>query len=231
MLAFARPWRHSIGGRDAFAILLYGISLGAMNLLFYASLKTIPFGVAVAIEFTGPLGVAILSSRRKIDFLWIVLAALGLILIAPLRDVDAALDLTGCAYAFAAGLCWALYIVFGHRLTHLEGGQSTSLGMTTAALVAIPFGWTQAGTKLFSPGVLAIGLVVGVLSSALPYSLEMIALKRLPRRTFSILLSLEPALAALAGLVFLHEQLSVAQWIAIACVMGASIGSATTATR
>lgn len=223
-----RPWRFALSGAHARAIALYGAALGATNLLFYMSLRTVPLGLAIAIEFTGPLTVAVLSSRRAIDFLWIACAVVGLILLLPLGAASTQLDPVGIGYALAAGVGWALYIVFGQMAGSAHGGQATSLGLTMAAMVALPFGLAHAGTAMFSPSLLVAGLAVGLLSSAIPYSLEMVALKRLPRRTFGILLSLEPAMGALAGLAFLHEQLTAIQWVAIAAIITASIGCTVT---
>jgi len=229
LIAVWRPWRFPLSGAHARAIALYGAALGATNLLFYMSLRTIPLGLAIAIEFTGPLAVAVLSSRRAIDFVWIACAVLGLILLLPLGEASTHLDPVGIGYALAAGVGWALYIVFGQMAGNAHGGQATSLGMTMAAIVAVPFGVAHAGTDLFSPALLLSGLAVGLMSSAIPYSLEMVALKRLPRRTFGILLSLEPAMGALAGLAFLHEQLTPIQWVAIGAIITASIGCTVTA--
>lgn len=227
LVAVWRPWRRSLGAREAGWILLYGAALGVMNLLFYLALRTIPLGPAVAIEFAGPLTVALAASRRAADFLWIGLAVLGLWLLLPLGGAPGgagALDPVGVAYALGAALAWALYILFGQRAGRAHGGQAVSLGMATAALVVAPFGLVEAGAALFAPAVLASGLVVAVASSALPYSLEMFALRRLDRQSFGVLMSLEPAIAALAALVVLGERLTAVQWIAIACVIAASAG-------
>lgn len=229
LLAVWRPWRFPLTLANARSIALYGAALGATNLLFYMSLRTIPLGLAIAIEFTGPLAVAVLSSRKAVDFVWIAFAVTGLLLLLPLGETAAVLDPVGIAYALAAGVGWALYIVFGQMAGNAHGGQATSLGLTTAALVVLPFGVSHAGAEMFQPSLLLAGLAVGVLSSAIPYSLEMVALKRLPRRTFGILLSLEPAMGALAGLVFLHEQLTAVQWLAIGAIIVASVGCTVTA--
>jgi inner membrane transporter RhtA len=218
-----RPWRRHLALADARAIALYGLALGAMNLLFYQSLRTIPLGIAVAIEFVGPLSVALVSSRRRSDFAWIGLAVLGLGLLLPLHD-QAAIDPLGAAYALGAGVCWGLYIVFGQRAGRAHGGQAVSLGMAMAALLAAPFGIVEAGGGLLAPHVLLGGLVVAVMSSALPYSLEMYGLRRLPRQVFGVTMSLEPTIAALAALAVLGERLSLLQGIAIACVIAASAG-------
>lgn len=229
LLAVWRPWRFSLAREDGYRILLYGLVLGLMNLTFYMSLVHLPLGVAIAIEFVGPLSVAILTSRRRIDFLWISMAVLGLALLLPWPGNAAVISSVGVCFALASAFFWALYIVFGHRLSHLHGGQSTALGMTVAALVVAPFGLAQAGPALLNPELLWSGLVMAVLSSAVPYSLEMFALKRLPKNTFGILCSMEPAVGAMAGLFILGEQLSLLQWLAIAGVMAASAGSSATA--
>lgn len=223
LLAVWRPWRRSLERGGIGVIVLYGAALGLMNLLFYLSLRTIPLGIAVAIEFTGPLAVALFGSRRALDFAWIGLAVLGLGLLLPLGETST-LDPTGAALALGAGLCWAGYIVFGQRAGRGGGGRAVSLGMLVAALVVAPVGLGQAGTELFTPSVLATGFVIAVLSSALPYSLEMFALTRLPRPAFGVLMSLEPALASLAALALLGERLTLVQWGAIGCIVAASAG-------
>jgi inner membrane transporter RhtA len=227
LLAFWRPWRKKLTGREVRSVMMYGVALGTMNLAFYLALARIPLGIAVAIEFTGPLAVALLSTRRALDFVWALLAVAGILLILPLSEASQALDPLGVVWALVAGTCWALYILFGQRAVEtVHGGTATSLGMVAAALVAVPFGVVHAGRALLDVSLLPAGLGVAVLSSALPYSLEMIALKALPTRTFGILMSLEPALAAMSGLLFLHEKLTVVQWAAIGCIILASAGSA-----
>jgi inner membrane transporter RhtA len=231
LLALWRPWRWPLSVADRASILRYGVALGFMNLLFYMSLRTIPFGVAVAIEFAGPLTVAMLSSRRPIDFLWLALAVLGLGLLLPLNQNVAGLDPEGVAYALAAAVCWGAYIVFGKRVGHLHAGQSVALGLTVAAIAVVPFGVWQAGSALLSPSILLYGLGIAAISSAIPISLEMVALKRLPKEAFGILTSMEPAVAALLGLLMLDEHLTGLQWLAIVCTMLAAAGSAITARR
>ena len=231
LLAVWRPWRQRLTARAACAVALYGVTLGALNLLFYLALRTIPFGVAVAIEFVGPLTVATLSSRRPLDIAWIAFAVLGLglLLSAQLGPGIGPLDPVGLACAAGAALAWALYIVFGQRAGRVRGPDAVALGTAVAALVVLPFGMARAGAALLDPALLPLGLGVALLSSALPFSLQMYALRRLPRATFGVLLSVEPAVAALAGLLLLGEALSPAQWTGIGCVVLASIGSATTA--
>lgn len=220
-----RPWRFSLNRADAGRVLLYGLVLGLMNLTFYLSLRTIPLGPAIAIEFAGPLALALMHARRWIHFLWVGCAVTGLGLLLPLRGGIHALDPVGVAFAAAAGLFWALYIIFGKGLSHMHAGQSVALGMSTAALVILPFGVMSAGTTLLLPSVLFVGLGIALLSSALPYSLEMIALRHIPERTFGVMLSVEPALGAIAGMFLLHEQLSGLQWLAIGLIVTASVGA------
>ena len=231
MLMLWRPWRWRLTRADAQAVALYGAALGAMNLMFYLSLQTLPFGLAVAIEFAGPLAVAIWSSRRAVDFVWVALAIAGLALLLPLGLSGSTLDPLGVLYAVGAAVFWALYIVFGKRAGHLHAGQSVSLGLLVAALVVVPVGVAHAGAALLSPSVLLVGVAVAAISSALPISLEMMALKRLPKEAFGIMISMEPAVAALLALVLLGERLDTVQWLAIGCIVAASMGSAATARR
>lgn len=231
MLMLWRPWRWRLSRADAQAVVLYGAALGAMNLMFYLSLQTLPFGLAVAIEFAGPLAVAIWSSRRAVDFIWVALAIAGLALLLPLGLSGSTLDPLGVLYSVGAAVFWALYIVFGKRAGHLHAGQSVSLGLLVAALVVVPVGVAHAGAALLSPSVLLVGVAVAAISSALPISLEMMALKRLPKEAFGIMISMEPAVAALLALVLLGERLDTVQWLAIGCIMAASMGSAATARR
>jgi inner membrane transporter RhtA len=226
LLAFFRPWRRPLARADMGNLLIYGLMLGLMNLLIYGAFKTIPIGVAVAIEVTGPLAVVILHSRRVRDFAWVACAIVGLYLLLPLHKQTAPLDPLGVAYAFGAALCWALYIVFGKRVAHLNGTQAVSWGMLAACFLALPLGVAHAGAQLLAPHVLAVGMAIAVLSSGIPYLLEMTALRRLPHRVFGILVSSSPAIGALAGFVFLGERLTSVQWLAMALIIGASAGSA-----
>jgi inner membrane transporter RhtA len=233
LMAVFRPWRRQWVWADALPLGLYGVTLGVMNLLFYSAIKSIPFGVAIAIEFTGPLAVAVWTSKKASDWLWVALAALGLGLLLPLPGAQtaSALDPQGMGLALAAGMCWALYIVFGQRVAKRYGGMATPMGMLAASLVVAPIGVFHAGTALLDPQWLVAGLAVALLSSAIPYALEMFALNHLPKNTFSILLSLEPAVGALAGWLVLSERLTLFQGLAIAMVMAASMGAAWSAGR
>jgi inner membrane transporter RhtA len=226
LAAVWRPWRLRPTAGEARSLIIYGASMGCMNLCFYSALARIPLGIAVAVEFTGPLAVAIAASHRGVDYLWVTLAALGLLALLP--PGHQSLSAAGIAFALAAGVCWALYIVFGQKAGAAHGGASTALGMFVGALVVAPTGILRTGTAMLDPAILPSALAVAVLSSALPYSLEMFALTRMPTRTFGVLMSAEPALGALSGLAFLGERLTVVQWAAIAGIMAASAGSAAT---
>ena len=226
LLLVRRPWRSPRRVRDVRALWGYGLSIGAMNLMFYMALRSIPLGIAVALEFTGPLALALFGSRRLLDFAWIALVLAGLALLLPLRGRLTRLDPVGVMYALGAGVGWALYIVLGQKAGAAHGADTVTLGTSIAALLAMPIGIAHAGSALFTPALLPLALGVAVLSSALPYSLEMVALTRLPTRTFGTLLSLEPAIAAMAGVGFLGEHLSVLQWLAIAAIIVAAAGTA-----
>ena len=218
-------WRPSLRmDRRTWAIVIaYGVILGSMNLCFYLAIARIPLGIAVTIEFLGPLAVALAGSRRWLDVFWAVLAAIG---VALLMEGRGDLDLVGFLFAFAAGTCWGLYILLGVALgRHTEGGNGLALGIAAAALVAVPFGIAEGGTALVQPWVLLTGFGVALLSSVIPYSVELEALRKMPPRVFGILMSLEPAMAALAGLVVLGELLDGLQWAAVLCVVAASVGA------
>ena len=235
LMAFWRPWRRAWTWADAPILVVFGATLGLMNLLFYNAIKSVPFGLAIAVEFTGPLAVALWSSKKPLDFVWIVLAVAGMGLILPLGNASgaemqaAAIDPVGIAFALGAGTCWAVYIVVGQRVADRIGAFATPMGMLVAALLVTPVGISVAGSSLLNPEWMLAGLGIALLSSAIPYSLEMYSLKHLPKQTFSILLSLEPAVGALAGWLVLSEQLSAQQLCAIGLIMLASMGSAMTA--
>ncbi|MGW3494765.1 EamA family transporter [Streptomyces sp. NPDC001020] len=219
-------WRPSLRmkGRAWTVVLGYGVILGLMNLCFYLALARIPLGIAVTIEFLGPLGVALATSRRWLDAFWAVLAAGGVVLLMEGRGD---LNLAGLLLALAAGACWGMYILVGAALgRHTTEGNGLALGMAVAALVVVPFGVADSKTALLQPWVLVAGLGVALLSSVIPYSLDLEALRKVPPRVFGILMSLEPAMAALIGLVVLGESLHWLQWVAVLCVVAASAGAA-----
>jgi inner membrane transporter RhtA len=229
LLAIFRPWRTRINRQDGINIAIYGTVLGLMNLLIYRAFNLIPIGIAVAIEVTGPLAVALWSSRRPRDFIAVSCAVLGLYLLLPLGGGPSgagSLDTTGIFYAFGAAVCWALYIVFGKRASRLQGGQAVAWGMLVAALFTVPLGIAYAGSALLAPAIMLTGILIAVLSSALPYTFEISALRRLPQGVFGILSSAAPAVSAVVGMVFLNEHLTLLQWSAIACIVMASVLSA-----
>jgi inner membrane transporter RhtA len=226
LFAVWRPWRMRLTWREARTIMVYGVAMGWMNLFFYLSLRSIPLGIAMALEFTGPLGVALAASRRPSDFLWVLMAVTGVLVLLPLGFGSQSLPPVGVACALAAGACWALYIIFGRKAGAAHGGQTTALGTLIGAVFIVPIGLAHSGTQLFSAAILPAAAGVAVLSSALPYSLEMFAMPRVPTRTFGVLMSLDPALGALFGLIFLGETLTWIQWAAIASIIVASAGSA-----
>jgi inner membrane transporter RhtA len=223
-----RPWRARIGAANWRSVTVYGLSLGGMNLMFYLALQTIPLGIAVSLEFSGPLAVAVWASRRPADFAWIGLAVIGLLLLLPFGQASHGLDPLGVAYAFGAAACWGLYIVFGQRAGAEHGAQASVLGTIVAAVVVLPVGVAHAGAALWAPAVLPMAVLVAILSSALPASLEMLALRRLPAQTFGTLTSIEPAIGALTGFVFLSEKLQPLQWVAVGVIVLASIGTTLT---
>ena len=223
LAAIARPRLTGRSGRDWLVVLAFGASLATMNWGIYQSMARIPLGLAVTIEFIGPLTLAVLGSRRARDLVWVLLAGLGVALLGFQRTD---LNLLGVLYALLAGTAWAAYILLsastGRRWDGFDGLAVASvvaaLGMTLPALLA-------AGTSLWDGRILLIGALVGLLSSVIPYSCELVALRSLRPAVFGILMSLEPAAAALAAIVVLREHLAPVQWLAIACVVAASIGA------
>jgi inner membrane transporter RhtA len=212
------------GKRELALAALFGLILAGMNLSFYEALHRIPLGVAVAIEFVGPLAVAIAGSRRRLDVLWIVLAAIGIV--ALTHGGPHASNTLGILLALLAGLLWGAYIVVNARVGRtFEGTTGLVFAMCVAAIVVIPFGAASAGARLFEPRSLALGAAVGLLSSAIPYTFELEALRRLPASTFGILMSLEPAVAALAGFLVLGQSLGARALAGVACVVAASVGA------
>lgn len=226
-----RPKLKDISGKQWKLIFWYGIILGAMNTSFYLSLSRIPLGLAVTLEFIGPLLLAISTSRKALDFIWVLLAAAGIALIAPWSGASN-IDLIGAALALLAGGFWAGYIVLGGKLSQtMDGSQAVSVGLLFASLIAVPAGIIEGNFANLNPNMLVLGLGIALLSSAIPYTLEMNALKQIPAKTFSILMSLEPAAAAVCGLLFLREHLSIHEWAAIALIVGASTGSTLTKSK
>ncbi|WP_293742414.1 DMT family transporter [uncultured Pedobacter sp.] len=226
LLAF-RPNPYQLNAKQWKYVILYGVCLGVMNMVFYMAIARIPIGLGVTLEFVGPLGVAILGSKKPVDFLWVVLAATGIILITPWTGTG--LNLTGVLLALLAGVFWAGYIILGGRISKMmKGGDAVAIGMLFATLVILPFGIYGGGLSTLNPKLIGLGAALALLSSAIPFTLEMKAFKQLPPRTFSILMSVEPAMASLAALVFLQEYLSLKECFAVAFVVIASVGSSLT---
>ena len=233
-LAFAAAvlwaiWRPKLSG-DLRLAGAFGVALGLMNLCIYEAMDRIPLGVAVTIEFAGPLLVAVIGSRRPLDAVWIVLAAAGIVLLAD--PGGGSTDAVGVAFALAAAGCWVAYIYLSKRTGQaFPGGSGLALAMAAGALVVLPVGLIEGGSELAAPGLLGAALVVALASSVLPYSLELEALRRLPAAVFGVLMSLEPAVAALAGFVVLGQALGARELVAIAMVVVASAGAASLSHR
>lgn len=226
-LVLALLWRPPIRGhdRDAWRLVgAFGVSLAVMNFFFYESLDRIPLGLAVTFEFVGPLGVAIAGSRRRLDLAWVASAAIGIVLIAAPGAGD--LDALGVLYALIAGAAWAAYILLSARTGRaFPGGTGLALAMCVAAALLLPVGIGAAGEALFDAEVLLVGAGVAVLSSVIPYSAEFEALRLMPEHVFGVLLSLEPAVAALAGYLVLDQDLGARELAGIACVVAATAGA------
>lgn len=224
LLLVCRPKLRGHSRADWGTVVAFGTAMGGMNILFYQSIERIPLGVAVTLEVLGPLALSVIVSRRLVNLVWAALAVAGVFLLGG--GGFGGLDLVGAAYALGAGALWAVYIIFsartGRRFPQADG---LALAMVVAALLSLPLGIVDAGSKLLVPSTVALGAAVALLSSVLPYTLELIALRRLPASTFAILMSLEPAIAATAGFLILDQALSTTDALAIALVIGASMGA------
>lgn len=230
LLIAYRPNLRAITPKQWRIVAPYGLSLGAMNLVFYLAIERIPIGLAVTLEFIGPLLLAIIGSRRLIDYCWVLLAAAGIALIAPWTNNN--VDTLGVLFALLAGGFWAAYIILGGKISQImNGGQAVSTGMLFAAILILPFGFYENGLANLTPKFFGMGVALALLSSAIPFTLEMKALGQLPPRTFSILMSLEPAAASIFAFIFLQEHLSFYEILAVICVIIASAGSTLTAKR
>lgn len=226
LLVLWRPNWRQVNRATAPTLILFGLSLALMNLSFYLAIERVPIGIAVALEFIGPLGVAVAHSRRWLDALWVALAAIGIALLTPIGG-GLALDPVGVGLALTAGALWATYILLSVKVGKaLPGGAGLALAMTIGAVVLLPIGIGAGGAQLLSPHLLLIGLGVALLSSALPYSLELEALRWMPVQVFGVLLSVEPMAAALMGFLVLRETLSLQAMVAVGLVTIAAAGAA-----
>jgi inner membrane transporter RhtA len=225
LVAIWRPATSGRSGLDWGLVAAFGLSLAGMNLAFYEAFDRIPLGIAVTFEFVGPLAVAIAGSRRALDVAWVLLAATGIVLLSDFGTAD--LDALGVALALVAGGFWAAYILLSVRVGRsFPGGSGLALAMAAAAAMLVPFGVADGGGELLVPGIIAVGLAVAMLSSAIPYTLEMEALRRMPAGVFGVMMSIEPAVAALAGFIVLDEGLATREVVAILLVVAASAGAA-----
>ena len=226
LLALFRPRLWRLGTAKWRAVIPYGVALGGMNFSFYLALERIPLGLAVTLEFVGPLGVALVGSRRPMDLVWVLLAGAGIFLLSPWAGDASAIDPLGASLALLAGAFWAAYILVGARTVgKLTEVESVTAGMVVATAVVLPFALASGAAARMNPTLAAMGMGVAVLASALPYTLEMEALQALPPRVFGILTSLEPAIATLVGWALLDESLTASQWLAVGLVCSASAGA------
>lgn len=224
LLIINRPNFSALTKKQWLCCLGYGLSIGGMNLLFYFAIERVPLGLGVTVEFVGPLMLALFLSRRVLDVLWAILACIGILLIVPWKSNN--VDLLGLGLAFMAGMFWVGYIVMGSKVTQLiDGKVAVSVGTLFAAMLIVPVGIASGGLMHITPTLFFLGLAVAILSSALPFTLDLVAMKRMPAKSFSIFTSLHPAFAALSGLLFLGEALTMIQWLSIGCVVFASIGT------
>jgi inner membrane transporter RhtA len=226
-LVLAAIWRPAVGGTPRAAlrdVAMFGLALAGMNLAFYAALDRIPLGIAVTLEFVGPLAVAILASRRRLDVAWAALAGCGIVLLSPAPG--GSIDALGAGLALLAGGFWGAYILLSARVGRaFPGGTGLAMAMVVAAALLVPVGVAGGGAELLEPRLVAVGFGVAMLSSAIPYSLELEALRRLAAGTFGVLMSLEPAVAALVGLIVLGQGLAAIELVAIGLVVVASAGA------
>lgn len=224
LLAVNRPGLKTLTREQWNAVIPYGLCLGAMNLIYYLALSRIPLGIAVTLEFMGPLLLVVFSSKRLIEFLWVLLAAGGIALMTPWNNTN--IDLFGAGMALLAGAFWAGYIVLGRRVSAvLDGRQAVTIGMLFALVVALPFAFTSGTMVNFKSSMIIPALALALFCSAVPFSLEMYGLKYIPTKTFSILMSMEPAVGAICGLIFLKEYLSLQEYAAVILVVIASTGA------
>ena len=226
MLIFIfKPWRKPVSKQAWKYIIVYGLALGFMNLSFYYAIERIPIGIAVAIELTGPIIVAMCSARKLLDFIWLAIAIIGLVSLLPIHQANSSLDLYGLLFALCAGSCWALYIITGRKAGQLQGSSSVAIASGLVCCIIFPISVWHNGMAMFSLDVLPLAFVVAVLASAIPYALDVITLPRVSALTFSTLMSLTPVLGTISGFIFLEEKLTCNQWISISLIIVSSIGT------
>ena len=225
MLAVVRPWRAWPRDAALWPVLALGASTAAAILCFYSALDRLPQGVTIALQFLGPLAVALGGSRRPSDLVWAGLAAVGVWCLVGVRAIDGTLDVVGVLWALGAAAGWAGYILFGQAASKGFGSASGAVATSLAAILVLPVGVAHAGSALLTPDLLPLALLVALFSTALPFSLELFALKRLPARTFAVLMSLEPVFGVLSGLVILHERLAGLQLFGVLVVVIAASGA------
>lgn len=228
LLVAFRAWSVRPRLDQAIWLIPYGLAIGGMNLLIYWAIERIPIGLAVAIEICGPLAVVLFASRSLPDLIWFALALAGLLLLVPWPGQNAMLDPLGIIFALGAAACWGLYIVFGKRASEATGTVAVALGMAIACLATVPAALSVANEDFLSPRVLTIGITVAILSSALPYFMEIKALRTLDTRVFGVVTSSAPAIAAIVGFILLKEVLTLSQWVAVALMIAASAGCSVT---
>ncbi len=222
-MLIARPRIRGYSRADYMVIVLFGLAIACMNAAFYAAIARIPLGIAVTLEFVGPLGVSVFASRKRRDFLWAGLAAAGVVLLAPFGNMT--IDPLGVGLALLAGVCWGAYILLNVRIGRtFEGSSGLAMSMSVAALVMMPLGIWNGGVALLNPKILLLGVGVAILSTVIPFTLELEALRRLPARVFGVLMSLEPAIAALVGFIVLRETTGLRALIALGLIVIASGG-------
>jgi len=228
LLVLVRPWRYWPARPPVLPLFGLGLCMAATLLCFYLAIERLPLGVALSIQIMGPLAVAIFSSSRALDLLWVALAGAGIWCLVGVGGAGLAIDPVGLGYALIAAMGWGGYILFGRVAGPAFGHGTAALAVSIAALLIFPFGFAKVGMGLFAPELLPMAMLVAMLSAAIPFSLELYAMPRIPARTFAVSMSLEPVFAVLAGLIFLGERLTLAQTAGVALVIAASAGSVLT---
>lgn len=229
LLALMRPWRNWPKDAPLVSMLGLGLAMAGAIQMFYLAIDHLPLGIAIAIQFLGPLAIAVFGSHRAIDFLWAVLAAAGVWCLVMMNTAGERIDLVGVGWAVGAGASWAGYILLGRRVTAAFGNATAAISVSIAALVILPLGFLHAGMALFAPELIPLALLVALFSAAIPFSLEFFAMPRMPPRVFAVFMSIEPAFGVLFGFLILHENLTTVQIAGIAMVIIAAAGATASA--